>query len=743
MAYQITPHKTPRKDVACQQNMACQNNITCQKQDSCSSFFAKAKGGVHALVVFAIICALFIPATIFSIDTNASAANLQAQAADANHWIRDFQVLEKDSKKLYGQALDTKSNFTLEISQRAGSVELIVQCEWTDAQGSTYWEDGSGRIVWSSTDSNIAAITQDGRVTAIADGTCDITCTIKEPEEDSQGVVLTSTTHVKVTNQSTARKVKKDSIRIYYGDQEVSTSSPYQDETKATEADVAKTTMDLHAKVTIVDPVTNQEVEWDTKDGKISTAFSDVADLFWEVSDSERGSIDEDTGVYRPKKYGSVIVSAWWAKGADSGTETREQATFVFVNPSAEPSDYNPQNQLTVRVFYERNAPENLQSENDDDFVYNRTFSLSSMEALGLTNSTYSSIEKGGGTYMTISARGVMLTDLLIACNLNPSQVDIKEISFKGADQYVQGVSYSWLYQQRYYYPNASSGGNAAYSGGQAVWPMLAVATGSTRKNGSTYEDYDNMTKNTRFHFLVGGSKEGSNSGLWVHNVRTVYVVLKGGEPYNPDPVGPDDPTNPDDPVNPDNPDNPVNPDNPNNDNTNPSIIDGDGGTGSNSGTTGEGSGMGGASGGSGYSVTGSTGAGSTGTRAYSNSNTGSNGETSTGNAGSGNAFSVYQVLNPNNDLSTLDSLDIDNPIAWMVWPIGILAFVFGGLQAFMWYRRQRRLTKYLGAARAGLAEPDMPQPASAPEPKNTGVRQTRKSQLKVGHTQRPAPAGA
>ncbi len=736
-------------------------------QKNVKSSFAYAKSSVRACVTFLVICALLIPATIFSIDTNASAANYNASAAthnantnathnanasgsnysassnsDPSNWIRDFQVLEKDTKKLYGQALDTKSDFTLEINQRAGSVELVVQCEWTNAQGQTHWEDGSGRIIWASSDSNIAAITQDGRITAIGDGTCDITCTIKEPEEDSKGVALTSTTHVTVTNQSTARRVKKDSIRIYYGDTEVSTTSPYQDKTKATEADVAKTTMDLHAKLTILDPVSNQEVAWDTKDGKISTAFPDVADLLWEVSDGERGSIDEDTGVYRPKKYGSVIVSAWWAKGADSATETREQATFAFINPDSDSADgYNPQTQITVRVFYERNAPSNLMSENDEDFVYNRTFSLSSLEALGLHNSTYSSIEKGGGTYMTISARGVMLTDLLTACNLNPSEVDIKELSFKGADQYVQGVSYSWLYQQRYYYPNASSGGSAAYSGGQSVWPMLAVATGATRKNGSTYEDYDNMTKNTRFHFLVGGSKEGSNSGLWVHNVRTVYVVLKGGEPYNPDPVGPDDPTNPDAPVNPDSPDNPVNPDEPNNPNTNPSIIDGSGGTGQNSGTVGEGSGMGGASGGSGYSTTGSTGAGSTGTRAYSTANTGSNGENSTGTAGSGNAFSVYQVLNPNNDISTLDSLDINNPIAWLVWPIGILAFAFGGLQAFMWYRKQRRMTRYLDAARAGLAEPSMPQPAT-PDPKRASFN-VKKKEPKPKYTQRQAPAGA
>lgn len=571
----------------------------------------------------------------------------------------------------------------LTIDTKGGTLEFYNRVQWNDYSKEYY----SDHVTWSTSDNSVATINSSGVLTAVGNGTVKVIATV-DADYSSTGKALRAMVTVKVTNQTDERYVT--GIRILNENDKAVRTYTMKDSLSTASAQ-------FYAEVDVYDPATDTTKTYSTKDGKLSSQVIGLSDVTWYMSDTTMGAVDEDTGVFRPSVFGTMVVNVKSTAGKNNKVKTAS-VTVTVKDPDGGSvnEDYHPQDSLTVKVYYEDYPPADFDDDDAKEWVTSKTYSVSDLESLGTVTATYTAI--GGGSYYTITGTGTPLAAVLKDAGANLEGV--KRLSFKTADALERPVSYRYIVgSDRYYFPNIDIG---SYSGAMQVYPILALES-SEVKNGSTDPDY-HMTDATRFRLLFGSTGRSDHSSQYqIKWINTLYVELDGG----------------------------------------PKVQDGDG---KSSGTSGKGSGS--SSGGKrqsdsskGSSSSSSSSANSPssdgaggGHGSGSGSSTENGGDAGSGNDGSGSggssgaddpgsfgsnpasqtdgtgggsgsaggdgddegasgSYNVYQVMN-RNDSATQRSLEYDNPWRKAVIPMGCLFLALGGFESWKWYRWQRKPTR-------------------------------------------------
>ncbi len=608
----------------------------------------------------------------------------------------------------------TGDSQTVEISARAGTVQLVSLLTWRNGDG-TEDEDGARYVAWQSTDAGVASVSAAGLVTAVADGSCDVTCSIAADQGITDGADITATLHLKVSGQSGALRVS--GISIWCDGERIDGSGEPIIKTVA-ESQLATETLSLYAEVTVLDPATERTEVYSTKNGLISKQVPGLADIVWSVEDAAYASIDSVNGTYRQNNFGASAVRATWGEGTGYAVSQKATITYRDVNPPDNEDGFAPQTTLRIKAYYEVSTTgekfDKPPAADSGQFVVDKTLSLSQVQGVDSTTATYSSVDSTSGSYMTITGRGAYLSKLIDEAGV---QIDgIAGFWFQTADSgggvYAEGVSYDYLYNtERYWYPRAKDGGKERYADKVQVWPIVAWETSQIHKNdGNCQPDLD-MSNGRSFCLLMGGTTAGGNSNKWARNIKTIYIKLSGKAPAQ---DGDDDgggDHGKDDPVNPD-----VDPDSDNSGDR-----DGGSGQGGGSGNNGDDAQGGRDNGGTAAGIN-DTDAGS-GTSADTGTNGGAQAGAKSGAsrtprgaaeaqaevnqrkaestpAAAAKKYYVYQGMN-NNAVEDAQELDYDNPLAPFVLPVALLVVAAGAAQAMWWYARQRRETSMPAVPRA------------------------------------------
>ena len=343
-------------------------------------------------------------------------------------------------------------------------------------------------------------------------------------------------------------------------------------------------------------------------------------------------SVAGNTDTVSVNKYTGRIASQSSGIGqvmitVNGGKGGRTVSDTVYVRVDTGQYDYNPAESLTLKVAYE---------EFPDQIIEEKTYSEKQLsQMLSQVTNSYTVIGgSGGGSYATIRATGYMFKDILKL--LNCSLSDIQQFRFGTADSYDSPVSYSYLFgSERYYYPDYDIG----YTTGKVVVPPVLATANTIHWNESYVNPAEELDEGTRYRLVFGVSNPSdANTSKQIYYINTVFVILKGGPPTS-------------------------------------------NGSGSGGGDgTGNGSGMGeGPSEGNGDS-------GSSAQDPSSSTQAGGNGTGS--DADSGTRWRVYQMMSTNK--SNPGVLEMDNPLAPFVLPIGIAAFLLGGISFYIGFRRRR-----------------------------------------------------
>ena len=308
------------------------------------------------------------------------------------------------------------------------------------------------------------------------------------------------------------------------------------------------------------------------------------------------------------------------------GKGGRSVSDTVYFRVDTGQYDYNPADSLTLKVAYE---------EFPDQIIEEKTYSEKQLsKMLPKVTNNYTVIGGNNGSYATIRATGYMFKDILklLNCSIN----DIKQFRFGTADSYDSPVSYSYLFgSERYYYPDYDIG----YTTGKVVVPPVLATANTIHWNESYVNPAEELDEGTRYRLVFGVSNPSdANTSKQIYYINTVFVILKGGPPTS-------------------------------------------NGSGSGGGDgTGNGSGMGeGPSEGNGDS-------GSSAQDPSSSTQAGGNGTGS--DADSGTRWRVYQMMSTNK--SNPGVLEMDNPLAPFAMPIGIAAFLLGGISFYIGFRKRR-----------------------------------------------------
>ena len=245
----------------------------------------------------------------------------------------------------------------------------------------------------------------------------------------------------------------------------------------------------------------------------------------------------------------------------------------------------------------------------------------------------YTVIGGNNGSYATIRATGYMFKDILklLNCSIN----DIKQFRFGTADSYDSPVSYSYLFgSERYYFPDYDIG----YTSGGVVVPPIIATANSMHWNEPYVSKDEKLDEGTRYRLVFGASgKTDANTSKQVYYINTINVILKGGPPTS----------------------------------------DGHGDGGGDG--TGNGSGMGQGP---------SEGDGDSGGLEDPSSSAQAGGNGTGSDADSGTRWRVYQMMSTNK--SNPGVLEMDNPLAPFAMPIGIAAFLLGGISFYIGFRKRR-----------------------------------------------------
>lgn len=577
-------------------------------------------------------------------------------------YIADVSIWSHESGATVGVASSPSSAIAARISAKGGTL-------WFD--NVAWWNDGTSvanqsYVSWSVSDPSIATISPGGILTAVGDGIVAVTATATANTQG--GAPLACTIYIEVTGQTDARYVS--GIRIAGPDGEA-LSGPY-----VLEQDLSTAMAQFYALVDVVDPATGATQTYSTKNGSIASQTGDIADVTWYAGDTI-AAIDQNSGLFRPSRYG--IASIYCASAAGHGGATvTGSATVNTKDPTGGEvrDDYHPQSSIKVKAYYEEDPPADLHDDSDKHFVINKEYSLEQLEGMGPVTATYTALSDSA--YYTMTGRGVALSTLLEDAGVNIA--GMSQLNFGTADNIDRPVSSAFIFDtNRYYFPNIDIG---SYAGAVQVYPIIAFESNEI-KNAGTDPNYD-MTEATRFRLLFGSTPDGGTSQFQIKWINTLYVVLAGGPPVQPG--------------------NGENPGGSNNEGDQP------GGGGISNGTaTGDGTGSGGEGNGTGSGMAKGNqggadvqGGSDAADNAAEGAQSGSAGQSDTGaQASAGDsesgapAFSVYQIPNPN--ASEVERMvEHDNPFKKYAGPLGAAAVVAGAGQTALWYRRQARPTSLI-----------------------------------------------
>lgn len=654
--------------------------------------------GVRAVLCFVMAAVLICsPAGAFSIpgsqnDGNASAyaagssSSSSDSASEASPTI-DLAMIYHDGKIVgTSSAPDQKD---LSITQKGGTLEFYSRVQWSDYSK----EYNSDHVTWSTSNTSVATINSSGVLTAVGNGTVKVIATVGA-KYSGTGKALKATVTVRVANQTDERYVT--AIRIVDADGNAIKGNVF-----SMKQSLSTAKAQFYADVDVYDPATGSKHTYSTKDGKLSSQVKGLSDVSWYMSDTTMGAVDEDTGLFRPSVYGTMVVNAKSAAGKDNKT-VKASVTVTAKDPDGGTvnEDYHPQDTLTVKVYYEKYPPADFDDDSAKEWVTTKTYSVDDLESLGTVTATYTAL--GGGSYYTITGTGTPLATVLKNAGVNLKGV--KRLSFKTADSLDRPVSYSYIVgSDRYYFPNIDIG---SYSGAKQVYPILALESSET-KNGSTDPDY-HLTDATRFRLLFGSTGRSDHSSQYqIKWINTLYVELKGGPKAQNGSGSTSGKTH--------------SGSGKSSGGKKSSVAGGSssssqsGSSSSSSGTGGSGGAVAGDANGSGGSGNDSAGAGAAGAAGSAGStdasdgqdgagdagnqgssdkaDTGANGVGGDGDKGDAGSFSVYQVMN-RNDSDTQNTIDADNPWRRAVLPAGCLFLCLGGLESWLWYRWQTKPTR-------------------------------------------------
>lgn len=568
----------------------------------------------------------------------------------SQYYVDDVGIFYHQTDTCLGRATNPNMR-TASISEKGGTIQFDSVVYWSD------WSDepGARLVEWSTSDNAIATINSAGILTAVSDGTVEVRATVRSNTES--GSPLVATAKVEIMGQGDALYISE--IRIAGPDGVELGSSPY-----ILEDELSKAQAQFYALVDVVDPSTGDTKTYSTQDGSLSSQTNGgVADVTWYVGDSAMASVEETMGLFRPITYGIVKLFVTSNAGFGNSTVTAS-ATVTTQDPEGGmvQEGYHPQSSITVKAYYELYPPADMNDDDDPSFVINKTYTAEEIEGkLQMVTQCYTAL--GSGSWYTMTGYGVALSALLQDTGVN--MAGISQLAFGTADVIDRPVSYNYIFGvNRYYYPNIDIG---SYAEAQQVYPILALMSNEVR-NASTEPNYD-MSEGTRFRLLFGSTPDGGTSQYQVKWIHTLYVVLAGG----------------------------------------PSMEEGDRDGGA-AGAPGGGTGTGGAEGdGSGTGEEGMGAGGGLAEGTQGGAETASLGETETAEGASGGSagddagseanggstasgkFSVYQVMN-RNDSDTETTIDPVNPFKPFAVPIGISVLVLGGLESFLWFRRQTRM---------------------------------------------------
>ena len=269
-----------------------------------------------------------------------------------------------------------------------------------------------------------------------------------------------------------------------------------------------------------------------------------------------------------------------------------------------------------------------------DQIIEEKTYSEKQLsKMLPKVTNNYTVIGGNNGSYATIRATGYMFKDILklLNCSIN----DIKQFRFGTADSYDSPVSYSYLFgSERYYFPDYDIG----YTSGGVVVPPIIATANSMHWNEPYVSKDEKLDEGTRYRLVFGASgKTDANTSKQVYYINTINVILKGGPPTS----------------------------------------DGHGDGGGDG--TGNGSGMGQGP---------SEGDGDSGGLEDPSSSAQAGGNGTGSDADSGTRWRVYQMMSTNK--SNPGVLEMDNPLAPFAMPIGIAAFLLGGISFYLGFRKRR-----------------------------------------------------
>ena len=269
-----------------------------------------------------------------------------------------------------------------------------------------------------------------------------------------------------------------------------------------------------------------------------------------------------------------------------------------------------------------------------DQIIEEKTYSEKQLsKMLPKVTINYTVIGGNNGSYATIRATGYMFKDILklLNCSIN----DIKQFRFGTADSYDSPVSYSYLFgSERYYFPDYDIG----YTSGGVVVPPIIATANSMHWNEPYVSKDEKLDEGTRYRLVFGASgKTDANTSKQVYYINTINVILKGGPPTS----------------------------------------DGHGDGGGDG--TGNGSGMGQGP---------SEGDGDSGGLEDPSSSAQAGGNGTGSDADSGTRWRVYQMMSTNK--SNPGVLEMDNPLAPFAMPIGIAAFLLGGISFYIGFRKRR-----------------------------------------------------
>lgn len=269
-----------------------------------------------------------------------------------------------------------------------------------------------------------------------------------------------------------------------------------------------------------------------------------------------------------------------------------------------------------------------------DQIIEEKTYSEKQLsKMLPKVTNNYTVIGGNNGSYATIRATGYMFKDILklLNCSIN----DIKQFRFGTADSYDSPVSYSYLFgSERYYFPDYDIG----YTSGGVVVPPIIATANSMHWNEPYVSKDEKLDEGTRYRLVFGASgKTDANTSKQVYYINTINVILKGGPPTS----------------------------------------DGHGDGGGDG--TGNGSGMGQGP---------SEGDGDSGGLEDPSSSAQAGGNGTGSDADSGTRWRVYQMMSTNK--SNPGVLEMDNPLAPFAVPIGIAAFLLGGISFYIGFRKRR-----------------------------------------------------